>query len=176
MQDYVCILRGINVSGHKLVKMEDLRKGFESLGFTQVRSYIQSGNILFKAAKEPSEGAIKSMIMGRYGFDVPVILRSPGNLNEIIEKNPFPDENPRLLYVSFLSVPPSEESLKILQKATPEGEFFSYNGGKEIYLYFPNGYGKAKLSNNFLESRLHVTATTRNWNTVNKLYSMSVSS
>ena len=174
MKTYISILRGINVSGHKLIKMDALRKSFESMGFSNVKTYLQSGNIIFSyddIEEKNLEEQISKEIKKEFGFDVPVIVLSIERLKHIIDHNPFvkdPIKDKLFLHITFLSSKPIEFSKdKIVEKKDKEEEiaFSDY----AIYLYCPNGYGNTKLSNNFLERNLNVVATTRNFKTTNEL-------
>ena len=172
MHTYISILRGINVSGQKKIKMADLQKLFESLGFENVATYIQSGNVVFNS-KESAENIVQRVeekILDQYGWEVPVIVRDKDELKKILESNPFIKEgnDDDKLYVTFLGQKPTTESLKKLDEVDYSPEEFVLVG-IDIYFYAPNGYGHAKMNNNFFENKLKITATTRNWKTVNKL-------
>jgi uncharacterized protein (DUF1697 family) len=179
IQTYVSLLRGINVSGHKIIKMEQLRKSFEALSLGDVQTYVQSGNVVFRAPKQSSEtlsNKIREKIARDFGFSVPVIIRSSEEVRRAIEDNPFLKQrgiDSSKLHVTFLSKAPEKDRLKALEALTAKPDQFRYSG-TEVYLYCPDGYGRTKLSNNALERVLGVTATTRNWNTVNTLYEMSL--
>ncbi len=179
MPIYISMLRGINVGGHKKVPMAQLRAMFESLGFEQVRTYIQSGNVVFKAAKSPPlnlSRKIEGKIQDEFGFAAPVITRTSEEMGEAIRANPFLKEKGidlSKLHVTFLSGAPGPAAVKTLESLAAEPDQFRACG-REIYLYCPNGYGQTKLANNALEKVLSLSATTRNWNTVNKLYEMSL--
>lgn len=174
MKTYISILRGINVSGQKLIKMEALRQMLSEIGFNDVQTYIQSGNVLFKS-KQTDEaklaGKIEKEIKKQYGFEVPVIVKEINELKEIVHKNPFLKDASKdisLMHVTFLSGIPAVENFdKIKNIQSQQDEFQLVE--KSIYLYCPNGYGNTKLNNNFFESKLKVTATTRNWRTINEL-------
>lgn len=174
MTTYISILRGINVSGQKLIKMDALRKSYESLGFGNVTTYLQSGNIIFTGKDaEPDELAqtISGQIEKDFGFQVPVIVLSIDKLQQIINGNPFAkesDKNKTFLHVTFLSSPPDKYDLNTIEEKKQIGEEISVTGNA-IYLYCPNGYGRSKLNNNFLEAKLKVIATTRNWKTTHEL-------
>lgn len=178
MNTYISILRGINVSGQKLIKMETLRKAYEELGFREVVSYVQSGNLIFKSeSTDPKalEEKIAQQIEAVFGFDVPVIVLTASMLAQIIERNPFaadPGKDSAFLHVTFLAAEPSSYDQKAIEAKKQDGEEISFSD-KAVYLYCPNGYGRTKLTNNFLEAKLKVGATTRNWKTTNKLLSMS---
>ena len=178
IETYIALLRGINVSGHKIIKMDELRKSFGALGLGDVQTYVQSGNVVFKAPKQSSERLskkIREKIARDFGFSVSVIIRSSEEVRRAIENNPFLKQraiDSSKLHVTFLSKAPEKAGLRVLEKLTAKPDQFRYSG-TEVYLYCPDGYGRTKLSNNALERVLAVTATTRNWNTVNKLYEMS---
>lgn len=176
MDTYITILRGINVSGQKKIKMADLQELFESLGFQNVRTYIQSGNVIFRSKESPQNMVklIEEKIMDVYGWEVPVIIRNSEELKKISKSNPFikkgKDED--RLYVTFLGVKPAAENLKNLDGVDYSPEKYILEG-TNIYFYAPNGYGRAKMNNNFFENKLKVKATTRNWKTVNKLVKLA---
>lgn len=177
---YISVLRGINVSGQKKIKMADLKSLYESLGFQNVVTYIQSGNVIFDAGssdKNELKTTTEKAIEERYAFHVPVDIRTHREISDIIDNNPLgpvdPQKNGTKVLVTFLSAEPAAEKIAGLQHhvAEPEQLFVM---GKEVYLYCPNGYGKSKLSNTFLEKKLGVGATTRNWKSVLKLYELSL--
>lgn len=158
---YVALLRGVNVGGHKKLKMEDLRRTFESLGYTNVRTVLQSGNVIFDAKAKPRD--LESVL------GTPVVLRTQAEIRRVIADNPFPDEaenDPGRLLVVFLSAPlPSDAVLRAT--ALPSEKFVVK--GKEIYIYFAHGAGRSKLAESLTEKKLGVVPTARNWNTVQKL-------
>jgi uncharacterized protein (DUF1697 family) len=171
MATYVSMLRGINVGRKKRIKMEDLKDLYRSLDFKDVRTYIQSGNVVFKYHDYPTlelREKIGKEIKDVFGFDVSVIIRTKDELQEIIENNPFQKEDIKQLHVTFLSDIPTQKTVKEIDQIKDESERFSISG-KEIYLFLPHGYGRTRLSNDFFEKKLNVSATTRNWKTVNKL-------
>ena len=177
---YISILRGINVSGQKKVIMGDLKSLYELLGFQNVVTYIQSGNVIFDASvknKADLKTKIEEAIEEKYKFHVPVEIRTNREIENIIKNSPIGSvdlvEDGTKVLVTFLSSKPSEVKISALQKyvAAPEKLVVV---GKEVYLYCPNGYGKSKLSNTFLEHKLGIEATTRNWKTVHKLYELSM--
>jgi uncharacterized protein (DUF1697 family) len=175
---YIAILRGINVSGKNIIRMDALRELFISMGFSDVVTYIQSGNAVFRAHDTGSEALVSKISEGiskTFGLKVPVIARTSAELSEVIGKNPFLKEKDILvekLHVTFLSAVPASEDVKKLESVRSGNDRFIQKG-REIYLYCPNGYGNTKLSNTAIESKLKVTATTRNWNTINKLLDLS---
>jgi len=177
MPAYISMLRGINVGGHKKVPMDRLRAVFEALGFEQVRTFIQSGNVVFQAAKGSTpelSKKIEGKILAEFGFAASVITRTPQELGKVIRRNPFPKESsvaPAKVHVAFLSHLPKADAVKRLEAlATPPEQL--HHSGTEVYLYYRDGMGRAKLTGNVLEKVLSVTATMRNWNTLNQLYEM----
>jgi len=177
---YISILRGINVSGQKKIKMLELKLLYESLGFQNVVTYIQSGNVIFDA-KEKNKTDLKTNIEDaidkKYKFHVPVEIRTKREFENIIKNSPFGsvdlvEEGTKVL-VTFLCAKPNKNKVSNILKYVVSPEKLVVKG-KEVYLYCPNGYGKSKLSNTFLEKKLGVEATTRNWKSVLKLFELSV--
>ena len=180
MQTYIAILRSINVSGKNMIKMNELTALFESTGFKKVKTYIQSGNVIFQAGvKDISqlEKLIQQKIKEQFGLDVPVMVKTKDYLAGVIEGNLFikrSDVDTSRLHVTFLSEAPNQTNAdKIKPEQYLPDEFIII--GSAIYLYCPSGYGNTKLNNNFFESKLKVTATTRNWKTVNELFNLASS-
>jgi uncharacterized protein (DUF1697 family) len=179
MQTYISILRGINVSGQKKILMADLKTLIETLEFKEIFTYIQSGNVVFKSdGKLPDMGLAKKIeaaIEKKYGFRVPVIIRNLEELNKVISNNPFLKEKNisiEKLHVTFLSQAPKENNINNIENIdfSPDRFFIK---AKEVFLHIPESYGKTKLSNKFFENKLKVTATTRNWKTVTKLFEIA---
>jgi uncharacterized protein (DUF1697 family) len=180
MTVYIALLRGINVSGQKIIKMEHLRAVFEEMRFKQVRTYIQSGNVVFEADEQDTsllEKKIEQKIEQVYSFQVPVIVRTSRELELAVEQTPFDTAEltaNEKIYVSFLSQEPSAEAVQVLKTFESDTDDFQIHG-REVYILIRAGYGESLFSNNFLEKKLKVSATTRNWATVNKLISMAAS-
>ena len=172
MKTYISLLRGINVSGHKKIAIADLKALYETLGFTNLVTYIQSGNVIFTAKVTKNlEQIIEQAITKKYAFDVPVLIITPEELSRVIAKNPFLKDktvDPEKLHVTFLSTKPVQELLDKLAPAHYLPDRFNIIGST-VYLSCPNGYGQTKLTNTFFENKLKVRATTRNWKTVKKL-------
>ncbi|MFA7360175.1 MAG: DUF1697 domain-containing protein [Candidatus Kapaibacterium sp.] len=174
MQTYISVLRGINVSGHRVIKMDALKKSYAELGFTNILTYIQSGNVIFQFKKSDHlkiENVIKNKISDEYGFDVPVIVKDAIDLKNVVKNNSFLNNKNvdfSKLHVTFLSAIPAKSEVKRIKEIdfSPE-EFIICDD--IIYLYCPGGYGNTKLNNNFFENKLKVKATNRNWKTVNEL-------
>jgi len=177
MPIYISLLRGINVGAHKRIKMEQLRTSFEALGFEQVKTYIQSGNVVFKTAKV-SPAALSKRIEGRilkdFGFSVSVVSRTLDEMAQTIANNPFLKDrgiDPEKLHVTFLSEELTPAATKKLAELTLVPDQ-SRCLGQEIYLYLPNGVSGSILMKNPLDRLLSVVTTTRNWRTVNALHQM----
>jgi uncharacterized protein (DUF1697 family) len=167
------MLRGINVGGNRKVGMQILRERYESIGFNDIQTYVQSGNVIFSSNANASKTRelIEKEIKRTFGFDVLVFIRTREELADLIENSPFKRKDETKLHVTFLFEKPANIPMNELNSARRGAEEFSISG-REIYLFCPNGYGETKLSNNFFEKKLEVTATTRNWRTVNTLLSM----
>ena len=178
MRTYISILRGINVSGQKIVKMEALRSLYEELNFINIQTYIQSGNVIFQYQSSDQEylgKKISDQLLNNFGFDIRVILLNPIELKVIIGRNPFTQDGTKSIshqYVTFLSAKPVVKNIDLLtQKRTLSEEIVLIE--KAVYLYCPNGYGRTKLTNSFIEDKLKVSATTRNWRTATELHNLA---
>ncbi len=181
MKTYIALLRGINVSGQKKIKMADLKLMFENLGFTSVSTYIQSGNVIFKSDKKETEiqrDIIKKEILKQFGFDVPVLILTSEIVTTIHQDNPF---NERIeqgeiedtkMYFTLLASAPDPEAIKTLESDNYGKEEFKITPNV-VYFFAANGYGKTKLNNNFFEKKLGCNATTRNFKTIIKLLELS---
>jgi len=178
MTTYISLLRGVNVGGQNKIDMQALRSLYAALGLADVRSYVQSGNVLFASAEQESSllaRRIEARVERSFGAAVTVFVRTPDDFRRILAANPFlkRNEDPTRLHVTFLSTPLPTVKLGLLAGAATAGDEFS-PGEAEIYLFCPNGYGRTKLSNAFFERKLGLAATTRNWNTVTTLYNLAV--
>jgi uncharacterized protein (DUF1697 family) len=175
---YVALLRGINVGGNKKLSMADLRELLLSLGYADVMTYLQSGNALFTSPRDdPTELAqkIEHQIARDLGLQVSVLIRTRQELATVVEGNPFQSATatPTRLHVSFLSASPNGERLAEIDPGRFEPDEFRI-GDRVIYLLLPDGFHGTKLTNEFWERRLGLRATTRNWNTVTKLLSLTI--
>jgi uncharacterized protein (DUF1697 family) len=167
MKTYAALLRGVNVGKNKLA-MSDLRDLLTSLGCQDVRTYLQSGNAVFGSTTKPSELAQAiEQGLADLGVSSRVLLRTGKELAGVLAGNPYLDRetDPTKLHVTFLADPPPAARAQQLQVPVGETATFTLQD-KEIYLHCPDGYGRTKLNNSFLESRLATVATTRNWRTV----------
>jgi len=176
MAVYVALLRGINVGGN-ILKMDRLRGIWSEMGFSNVQTYLQSGNIVFDAAGAPSawREKVEQRLVGEARLPVAVIVRSAKELGKVVVGNPFLagggiDES--RLHVTFLEGSATKQAFQGLHEiASGRDECRVVN--KEVYLHCPEGYGRTKLSNNRLEKVLAMRATTRNWNTVKALHELA---
>jgi uncharacterized protein (DUF1697 family) len=177
MQKYISILRGINLGSHNKVLMTDLKALYESLGFQQVITYIQSGNVVFDAEGDAADLAqkLEQAIAQKYAVAVPVILRTVEEWAKVVANNPFMNQESidlEKLHVTFLGKVPTDILLNKIKTFDFSPDKFTIIG-KEVHLHCPIDYGHTKLSNRFFEGQLKVQATTRNWNTVNKLLALA---
>ncbi|WP_299366599.1 DUF1697 domain-containing protein [Winogradskyella sp.] len=176
MKTYIALLRGINVGGHKKVPMAELRELLSKSGLEHLKTYIQSGNIVFQSAIDDSrvlEETIKASILHHFGFEVPVLVRTRDQLLKIFNDCPFQQEKKTNSYFAILSDIPNQDLVKEAYKKTYENEEYAIlNDG--LYFYCANGYGNAKFNLNFFEKKLNVNATSRNFKTMVKLLDMSL--
>ena len=177
MTKHLALLRGINVSGHNMIKMEALKSTLEAIGFTNVVTYIQSGNVFVETDEESGFSVgfkIKQEIYKTFGHEVPVIVIGKQDLDLCLTNNPFlkdKEVDTKKLYVAFLSKEMSSTAineLKISQFKPDEAVI----DGNRIFIKYDIGAGKTRLDQKYIEKKLNVTATMRNWNTVNKLLEM----
>jgi len=167
MKTYIALLRGINVSGHKKILMTDLRVLFEAIGFKDVQTYIQTGNVFFSSNKKASEceQLIFEAILKTYGWEVPVLVRTASEIKKVLDNCPFPQDKKEKSYFIMLQSKPSSEKISETNKISyPNEEFVISNNC--VYLYSELGAAKAKFSINFFERKLKVSATARNYNTM----------
>jgi uncharacterized protein (DUF1697 family) len=172
----LALLRGINVGGKNMLPMKDLGAIFVAAGCTDVQTYIQSGNVIFTApaslsAKLPAN--LTARIAKRFGYEIPVILRSANHLGKVVRNNPYlkagaPEDS---LHVMFLADLPAPQSVASLDPQRSPGDSFHLSD-QEVFLHLPNGAAKTKLTNAWFDSRLATVGTTRNWRTVLKLFEM----
>jgi uncharacterized protein (DUF1697 family) len=170
------MLRGINVGSSRRVPMADLRELLEEAGFQNVATYVQSGNIALDSTAKPAalEGRLAELIEARFDFEVPVVVRSGKQLAAVVEHDPFQGvaDDPKRYQVSFLSEKLSAETVARLQELAHESERVAVHG-REVYAWHPDGVARSKLWNALGGKGLGVTATARNWTTVNRLLEMA---
>ncbi len=179
MTRWLALLAGINVGGKTTVPMAELREVFAGLGYQQVQTYIQSGNVIFEA-DTPDESRLLSEIRpalsAAFGREIELILRKPAELEAVLAGNPFQgrQDDPTKLLVTFLAAAPAPDRTALLQPPPAEtGELKLV--GREIYLHTPDGYGKSKLNNAYLSKVTGLPATTRNWKSIAKLCALITS-
>lgn len=177
---YIALLRGINVSGQKLIKMAELRVQLEEVGLQNVQTYIQSGNVVFESNEEDVlklEQIIANKIKADYDFEVPVMVKDADDLKKAQKNNPYTKDDtrdPKKVYVAFLSEKPRQERMDVLAEVDFGSEEYELIG-THFFMHSPNGAGRSKMSNNLIENKLKVTSTTRNLNTIQKLIDMAKS-
>lgn len=179
MAKKIAILRGINVGGKRKILMQDLKMLFYDLGFKNIETYIQSGNVFFDLDENQSDleisKKIEQAIFRKYKFEVPVIVRSTKDLEMVVENNPFYQENEteiNQLHLTFLKESPVRENSEKAESYNYEPDRFVVHG-KHVFVYCEGKYHQTKINNNFFENKLKTTATTRNWKTVLKLLELS---
>lgn len=174
MNTYISLLRGINVSGQKKIKMAELKKLYESLSFENVSTYIQSGNVVFESYLDIKElqSIIETAIEKYFKFDVPVLILTPNQLIMAYKNLPFTtidiEQEGSKIILFFLSKNISPQHGSNIQTYLTNAEQLVIGDGV-IYLYCPAGLGKSKLTNKLIETKLQLTSTARNVKTVNKL-------
>jgi uncharacterized protein (DUF1697 family) len=174
MPIYISLLRGINLGTHKQIRMPALKSLYESLGLSSVKTYIQSGNVVFETDASASELApeIEKAIEAQYGFLAETLVFPQEEWKELIKANPFPDAAPKALYLTLMAAAPKAELIEAIGEVKAGDDQYRIIG-RAIYLYCPNGYGRTKLHNNFWERKLKVVATTRNWNSMMNLLALA---
>ena len=177
MAAHIALLRGINLAGKNRLPMKDLSALFADAGCTHVRTYVQSGNVVFHAGPELARripGLIEKAILDRSGLRVPVVTRTAAELGKVAKANPYlaREKDTTTLHVAFLAAKPTAAQIKSLDPNRSAPDEFTVRG-REVYLRLPNGAGRTKLSNAYLDSRLGTTSTLRNWRTVLKLVEMT---
>jgi len=175
MPKQIALFRGINVGGKNILKMRDLVLLLENLGATNVKTYIQSGNVVFETqdSKVISAETISESIQQIYGFSPQVLLLTLEELHSAMQNNPFPEaeSNPKAVHFGFLADKPVKPRLDDLERLKAPTEAFILKD-KVFYLYAPEGVGRSKLAASS-ERLLGVPMTDRNWNTVCKLYELA---
>jgi uncharacterized protein (DUF1697 family) len=170
------MLRGINLGGRRRVPMADLRALFGDAGYGDVQTYVQSGNLVLESASSAAdlEREAAALISERFGFDVPVVVRTARQLAAVVKRNPLGDvaSEPKRYQVSFLSGKPPASVVSAMQEAAVGGERVVCHG-REIYAWHPDGVARSKLWNALAGKGLGVTATARNWTTVLALLEMT---
>ncbi len=175
MNTYIALLRGINVGGHKKVPMAELRELLTKSGLINVSTYIQTGNIFFQTSENRTsniEAIIHNTIRDHFGFEVSVLVKTPQDLKRIFDACPFSEEKKKKSYFTILHNIPNNELVEDASKKVYEGEEYLIINDC-IYYFCKKGYGKAKFNMNLFERKLKTASTSRNYNTMVKLLSLS---
>jgi uncharacterized protein (DUF1697 family) len=176
MERRVALLRGINLGPRNRIAMGDLREALAAAGYAEVRTYVQSGNVVLVTQVPPEEleDELERLIAERWGFSVPVIVRTPDELARVVKRNPFAEvaNNPKRYQVSFLSAELDSPRVERLHALAGEAERFVAIG-RELYAWHPDGIARSKLWAKLAAADLPVKATARNWSTVEKLLEMA---
>ena len=170
MTKFITLLRGINVGGHKKILKKDLHKIFSKLGFLNIQTIAQTGNIICESEKETSTDEISALvqeaIQAKYGFEIEVQSRTEKEFLEIFAKNPFKEFEEKKLYIAFANQEIKTDNKIEVEKFLPDK--FSIQE-KSIFVLYNTKISDSKLTNNFFEKQLNISATTRNWNTCQKI-------
>jgi uncharacterized protein (DUF1697 family) len=174
---FIALLRGINVGGHNKLPMTELRALCAELGWENVQSYIQSGNLVFASGGRPAslETELERAIEAKFGLSIPVFVRTVGDWRSSINGNPFPEESrkePNLVMLALSKDPPKKDAAQGLQEKALGGEQVE-QVGDDLWIYFPGGSGRSKLSPGLLDRIAGSAVTTRNWRTALKLAEMA---
>jgi len=176
-RQYISLLRGINVSGHKIIKMADLRVLLTKNGLEGVKTYIQSGNILFYSelqTKAEISIFIENLLLKEYGWEIPSLILEQKDLEQIILSNPYPNITETSTNKPYVCIPQktlNKKQMEVLKEINYEGEYITVTE-QGIYLYCTKEINKCKLSNNLIEKKLGISCSTRNWRTLLKLQSL----
>ncbi len=171
MNGYVALLRGVNVGGKNILPMKDLAAMFTAAGCTQVQTYIQSGNVVFRAAPGRTKliaAEVAEQIESAFGLRVPLVMRSASQMSEVVASNPFLGESEEFLHAYFLADSPALDNVAKLDPDRSSPDRFIVRE-QEIFVHLPNGMARTKLTNAYFDSKLNTTSTARNWRTVKKL-------
>lgn len=171
MKTYISMLRGINVSGKNLIKMDTLQEMYKNLGYKNVKTFIQSGNVIFQSEEEDISALtskISLTIQEVFSLNIPVFVKEKSELAKIYKGNPFlkdADKKAENQYICLLSNVINTQLIKKIENSKYLPDTFSFKEDA-IYIYCQYGYGQTKLNNNFFENKLKVNATTRNLKTI----------
>lgn len=177
MTKHLALLRGINVSGHNMIKMDALKALLERMGFQNVLTYIQSGNVFFECEEENGSSVgfkIKQEIFKEWGYEVPVMLLAKQDLELALSNNPYLKEkeaDTSKIYFAFLNKELNESAIHDFKKSQVKPDEATIDKNR-LYLKYINGAGKTRLDNKYIEKKLNVISTMRNFNTVSKLLEM----
>jgi uncharacterized protein (DUF1697 family) len=174
MNTFIALLRAINVGGHRKIRMDDLSEMFTSLGYENIKTYIQSGNVIFSSPERDVKKLAESVeteIETGFGHDVPVMIRTQKQFEKLINRNPFEgrDKDPFRLYVTFFKETPPDTKQNELKNLSSDTEIFDFVEGELFSLINKKTGKKEMFSNNFVEKVCGTPGTSRNWNSVNKI-------
>jgi len=176
LNTHIVLLRGINVGGHRKIKMVDFKQLLLAHGFQNVRTYIQSGNIILESTLKNAavKEQIESLIIENYGFQVTAFVLKAKELARILKNNPFVGRRVPIekLYCTFLENQPNQAAKALLLEFNSKDQEFVFDGAL-LYFCYHIGYGKSKVTNPFVERKLKIQGTTRNWKTMTKLLEIS---
>ena len=171
MNTYISLLRAVNMAGHNRMKMDILKKMYENLGLQNVKTYLQSGNVIFQT-EETSEKTLEYLISAKlqetFGFYVDVIVLKRSDLQEIIANNPFVEKDEKYQFVTIVSEMPENADIEKIKNKCAENEDFKILG-QTVYFHLPNGYSNSKLNNTLVEKVFKVKATSRTIKTLKAL-------
>ncbi len=177
MKTFIALLRAVNVSGYNIIRMEKLRQIFESAGFKNVRTYIQSGNIIFDSSVQKPEklrSKIENLLLENIGKEIITIIKSKDDWNSLIENNPFAEaelgKNLKL-YITFLAEKPAQQLIDLIPSFNSNIEKYHLTDNN-LYCLISKNIGKPIYSTGFVEKKLKVPATSRDWNTILKIQTM----
>ncbi|WP_428225371.1 DUF1697 domain-containing protein [Flavobacterium sp.] len=177
MYKYLALLRGINVSGHNMIKMEELKTLLEQMGFQNVVTYIQTGNVFIETEEENTASIgfkIKQEIFKTWGYEVPVMIIEKNDLEKAIQNNPYLKEenvDTSKIYFSFLNKELNSNAIHDLKMSQVKPDEATIDQNR-LYLKYIKGAGKTRMDNKYIEKKLNVLSTIRNYNTVTKLLEM----
>lgn len=176
MTRHIALLRGINLGSRNRISMPDLREALEAAGFEDVRTYVQSGNVVLSIKASPTQVArkVEKQVADRFGLDIDVVVRTRDELADVVRRNPLGEvaTEPKRYQVTFLARKPDRTLVRKLEAARIDPEEFVVSG-REIYAWHPKGVARSRLWAQLADRRLGVTATARNWATVTKLLALA---
>ena len=170
----ISLLRAVNLAGRNRIKMDELRALYQSLGLRDPQTYVQSGNVVFSTTERDLGSLARKIENGlerKFGFHPDVIARTTSEMRDVIARNPFASRrglDPSRLLVTFLAGDPGEEARLKVRAIKTDPEELRIDG-RELYIYYPDGMGRSKLSSTAIEKALKVSGTARNWNSVTRL-------
>jgi uncharacterized protein (DUF1697 family) len=178
MKTHIALLRAVNVGGNSKIAMADLKALLVDLGYAHPQSLLQTGNLIFQAKEANSDklaAKLENAVAERFGLATDVLIRTAAQWRQAIAANPFPQaaaRDPSHLLIMPLKEAPAKQAVKDLQTAIQGRETIAAVG-RELYIVYPEGIGRSKLTNKLIESRLNTRGTGRNWNTALKLAALA---